>query len=149
MQRPTDFYRVQYKSIDKATGYLDFYSLGYLTLVGGSYRLIYDHLLRALPDMPVERVRMGASQAGTFLVFAVRPGYPEEARKRRIEGVVRLHAIIGKDGSIKKLEVISGEPLLNPAAENAVLQWHYRPATVNGEAVEVDTEVDITFNTNR
>jgi protein TonB len=108
--------------------------------------LIYDHLLRALPDMPVERVLMSTYEAGALLVFAVRPEYPEEARRQGIVGTVRLHAIIGKDGSVKKLDVISGQPLLNAAAQDAVRQWRYRPARLNGEAAEMDTEVDVMFN---
>jgi len=61
-------------------------------------------------------------------------------------GVVRLHAVIARDGTIKALEVVSGDSLLTQAALDAGKQWRYRPTVLNGETVEVDTVVDIIFN---
>ncbi len=68
--------------------------------------------------------------------------------RRHASGAVRLHAIIATDGSVRKVEVVSGEPLLNLAALEAVKQWRYRPATLEGEAVEVDTVIDVLFSLN-
>ena len=68
-----------------------------------------------------------------------RPIYPPLAKQARIQGVVRLNAIIGKDGTIQNLTVASGHPLLVPAALEAVKQWVYKPTLLNGEPVEVVT----------
>jgi protein TonB len=75
--------------------------------------------------------------------------YPPLARQTRISGTVRLHAIIGKDGSVQQLEVLSGHPLLVQAALDAVRQWRYRPTLLNGEPVEVDTTIDVIFSLNQ
>jgi periplasmic protein TonB len=83
------------------------------------------------------------------LVKKVNPEYPKKARKQHLEGTVRLHAIIAKDGSVRNLEVLSGDPLLVDAALKAVRQWRYRPTQVNGSPVEVDTTIDVTFALNK
>jgi protein TonB len=62
---------------------------------------------------------------------------------------VRLHAIIGKDGAITSLEVMSGHPLLQQAALDAVRQWRYQPTLLNGEPVDVDTTIDVIFSLNQ
>jgi len=56
-----------------------------------------------------------------------------------------LAAIIGKDGTIQNLHVISGHPLLSQAALDAVKQWRYKPYVLNGEPVEVDTTIQVNF----
>jgi protein TonB len=78
----------------------------------------------------------------------VQPVYPEEARSTRISGTVRLHVIIGREGRMKSLEIISGHPLLQQAALDAVRQWTYRPTLLNGEPVEIDTTIDVIFSLN-
>jgi protein TonB len=79
------------------------------------------------------------------LINQTRPVYPPLARQARIQGTVKLTAIISKDGSIQKLEVLSGHPLLIPAALQAVKEWRYKPTLLNGEPVEVVTQVDVNF----
>jgi periplasmic protein TonB len=79
------------------------------------------------------------------LINKVVPVYPALAKQARIQGEVRLGAIIGKDGTIQQLRVISGHPLLVPAALEAVKQWRYAPTHLNGEPVEVQTEIDVSF----
>jgi protein TonB len=79
----------------------------------------------------------------------VQPVYPPLARQTRIQGTVKLHAIIAKDGSVQQLEVLSGHPLLVQAALDAVRQWRYKPTLLNGEPVEVDTTVDVIFSLNQ
>lgn len=91
------------------------------------------------------RVRMGENVAAAKLVKKVQPSYPIAAWQGRIQGVVRLHAIIGKDGSVMQLEVISGHPLLLEAALDAVRQWVYQPTLLEGKPVEVDTTIDVIF----
>ena len=68
------------------------------------------------------------------------------ARQARVSGVVRIQAIINKDGKVKKVEVLSGPPLLKQAAIDAVLNWVYSPSILNGTPVESTTTVDIGFS---
>ena len=79
------------------------------------------------------------------LVHRVQPDYPVLARQARIQGQVVLRATISRDGAIANLQVLSGNPMLTPAALNAVRQWRYRPYVLNGEPVEVETEVTVNF----
>jgi protein TonB len=79
------------------------------------------------------------------LVHRVQPEYPTLARQARVQGVVVLRAMISRDGAIENLQVLSGNPLLTPSALNAVRQWRYRPYVLNGEPVEVETEVTVNF----
>jgi protein TonB len=79
------------------------------------------------------------------LINQVRPMYPALARQARVQGTVRLHAIIAKDGTIQQLEVVSGPPLLIQAARDAVLQWRYKPTLLSDEPVEVETYIDVIF----
>jgi protein TonB len=95
-----------------------------------------------------KRVRMGGNVTVKFLKKKVQPHYPEEARANRIQGTVKLHAIIATDGKIKSLELMSGDEILAKAAIEAVRQWEYRTTLFNGEPVEVDTTVDVVFSLN-
>ena len=72
--------------------------------------------------------------------------YPPMARQARVAGVVRIQATIGKDGKVKKVEVLSGPPLLKQAAIDAVQKWVYSPSLLNGVAVESNTDIDVSFN---
>ena len=67
------------------------------------------------------------------------------AKQARIQGTVKFTAIIGKDGTIQNLQLVSGHPLLVAAAQSAVSQWQYRPTLLNGEPVEVVTQIDVNF----
>jgi len=80
------------------------------------------------------------------LVYSVKPEYPEAAKQARIEGVVTVGAIVGKDGKVTRVQAVNGNPLLVPAAITAVKQWLYRPVMVNGEPVEVRTTIEVTFS---
>jgi len=92
-----------------------------------------------------ERVRVSQGVSTGLLVKRVNPEYPPEARRGRIQGTVLMHAIIGKDGDIATLELISGHPALAPAAIEAVKQWKYKPYLLNGKPVEVDTQIQVNF----
>jgi protein TonB len=91
------------------------------------------------------RIKIGGSVQQAKLVRQPHPVYPPLAKQARISGVVKLSAIISKDGTIQKLEVISGHPLLVPSALEAVKQWVYQPTLLNGEPVEVITQIDVNF----
>lgn len=80
------------------------------------------------------------------LVRRVDPTYPAIARTARVQGQVILSAVIGKDGSIQNLRVISGHPLLVGAAVEAVRQWRYRPYILNDDAIEVETQITVNFH---
>ena len=91
------------------------------------------------------RVRVSSGVVSGLLIRKVPPTYPPLARQARIQGVVVLQAQISKDGTIQNLQLISGHPMLAPAAIEAVKQWRYKPYLLNGEPVEVDTQVQVNF----
>jgi protein TonB len=76
----------------------------------------------------------------------VAPVYPAEARAAHVSGMVVLHAIIGRDGTIENLTVISGPEMLRASALDAVRQWTYKPYLLNGEPTEVDTTITVNYN---
>lgn len=92
-----------------------------------------------------KRIRVGGDVQQAKLVKSVQPAYPVLARRARIEGTVRLQAVIAKDGSVQKVEVVSGHAVLVQSAVDAVQQWRYKPTELNGEPVEVVTSVDVVF----
>ncbi len=91
------------------------------------------------------RIQVGGHVEAAKLVFQPKPEYPLLARLARIQGRVRLEAVIGRDGTIEDLKVIGGHPLLVNAALEAVRQWRYQPTLLNGKPVEVETEIDVNF----
>jgi protein TonB len=101
----------------------------------------------AAPVKPqITRVRMGGHVLEAKLIHRVVPAYPAHARLVRASGDVRLSAVIGRDGRIQEINVLSGHPLLIQAAVDAVRQWIYQPTMLNGEPVEVDTVITVMFN---
>ena len=80
-----------------------------------------------------------------YLVHRVQPEYPPLAKSVRIQGEVVLQAVISRNGTIENLQVLSGHPMLVRAAVDAVRQWRYRPYLLNGEAVEVETQITVNF----
>lgn len=89
------------------------------------------------------RLRVDGTAQAANLTWQTRPIYPARARQAKISGVVKFDAIIGTDGTVNQVRVISGHPLLAPAATDAVKQWRYRPAIVNNAPVEVATEIEV------
>jgi protein TonB len=94
------------------------------------------------PDKPV---LIGGDVLAARIVRKVVPVYPPVARQARISGTVQLIGMIAKDGTIRNLQVVSGNPLLVKAALDAVRQWVYRPTLLNGEPVEVIAPIDVIF----
>jgi protein TonB len=90
-------------------------------------------------------MQVGGNVQAAKLLKQVVPAYPQTARQLRISGTVRMLGIIGRDGTIRKLQVLSGHPLLRQAAVDAVSQWVYRPTVLNGQAVEVEAPIDVIF----
>lgn len=100
---------------------------------------------KAEPVTTPKRVHIGGQVQAAKIEKEIEPKYPVIAKSARVQGTVRLKAIIGRDGRVENLSLISGHPLLAPAAINAVKQWVYKPTYLNGNPVEVDTEIDVTF----
>jgi protein TonB len=98
------------------------------------------------PKPKVTRIRLGGNVAKSQLKHKVQPVYPQEARDNRIQGTVRLHAVLSTAGKVQQLELVSGDPVLAKAALEAVRQWEYKPTLLNGEPVEVDTTIDVVFS---
>jgi protein TonB len=99
------------------------------------------------PPEPPRIVRVSELQMAKLL-HRVEPQYPALARQARVSGTVRLEGIIATDGHLRQLTVLSGHPLLAPAALAAVRQWIYAPTVLNGEPVEVIAPIVVTFNLN-
>jgi periplasmic protein TonB len=93
-----------------------------------------------------QRVRVSTGVATGLLIKKVTPNYPQLAKQARIQGTVILQAEISKDGTIQNLQLISGHPMLAPAAIEAVKQWRYKPYLLNGEPVAVETQVQVNFS---
>jgi TonB family protein len=91
-----------------------------------------------------ERVQMSAG-AADIVVTPVKPNYPLLARQMRVQGSVILQALIGKDGIIQNLRVVSGPRILAAAAEDAVRQWHFKPHFEGSEAVETQAKITVNF----
>jgi protein TonB len=98
------------------------------------------------PTAPPDRIKVGGAVQSASLVTKVTPDYPGIAKSAHVSGTVTLRAIISKDGSIEKLEYVSGPPLLMASAIRAVKEWKYRPTMLNGQPVEVDTTVQVVFS---
>ncbi len=120
--------------------------------VGGVLGGVIGGVLSSAPPPPPppkavtpKRIRVGGQVEAAKLIFQPKPEYPPLAKMARIQGTVRLEAIISKDGTIQDLKVLSGHPLLVKAALEAVQRWRYQPTLLNGEPVEVVTEIDVNF----
>jgi TonB family protein len=92
-----------------------------------------------------QRVRVSQGVESRLVASKVQPAYPDDAKAQRIQGTVELKAIIDKQGNVANLQLISGHPVLAPAAIEAVKQWKYRPYLLNGTPVEVETTVTVNF----
>jgi protein TonB len=117
---------------------------------GGSMGGVIGSVLSSTPTVAPhiatpQRVRVSSGVSSGLLIRKVNPTYPPLARQARIQGTVVLQAQISKDGSIENLTLVSGHPMLAPAAIEAVKQWKYKPYLLNGEPVEVDTQVQVNF----
>jgi len=114
--------------------------------MGGVIGGIISSTPMAVPKVATpQRVRVSQGVSQGLLIRKVNPAYPPLARQARIQGSVLLQAEISKSGDIQNLRLISGHPMLAPAAIEAVKQWKYKPYLLNGEPVEVETQVQVNF----
>jgi TonB family protein len=139
-----------------------FYRLWALAYVDGGFRYVGDLKppdFRTAParslvegkstdsaNQDVKRVRQGGSLTAAKLLHKIQPQYPDKARSERLQGTVRLHAVIAADGAIRLLRVQTGYCSLGEAAMKAVQQWRYQPTMFQGMPVEVDTPIDVIFS---
>jgi TonB family protein len=84
-------------------------------------------------------------ESNSYLLERVEPEYPDDARQQHIEGPVVLRALVGTDGAVKELKVISGDPVLIKAAQDAVRQWRFKPHRLKGRPVEFETQITVKF----
>jgi protein TonB len=91
------------------------------------------------------RVRIPPKFAEGLVVKKVPPEYPAEAKRDRIEGAVLVHVVISKAGDVVYSALVSGPPALAPAAIEAVKHWKFKPYLLNGEPIEVDTQIQVNF----
>jgi TonB family protein len=105
---------------------------------------------RAGQDSPLHEgvpqlVRVSARIMQGLLEHKVEPEYPADAKEKHVEGMVVLNVDIDDEGNVGRVELVSGHPMLAPAAMDAVLDWKYRPFALNGVAVPVETTVEVKF----
>ena len=111
----------------------------------GAVTRLLQNAVPPTPKLATQKVRVSSGVAQGLLIRQVKPQYPALAIPARIQGTVVLQAVIGKDGTVQNLRLISGHPMLVQAAMDAVKQWLYKPYYLNGEAVEVDTTINVNF----
>jgi periplasmic protein TonB len=92
-----------------------------------------------------QRVRISQGVTKGLLIHRVEPPYPNLAKAARVQGEVVLKAVINTNGDIQDLQLVSGHPMLVPAAIAAVKQWRYKPYLLNGQPVEVETTITVIF----
>ena len=101
------------------------------------------------PKPKTTSIRVSNGVQSAKLLQQPKPIYPALARSARVSGTVRLQAIIGRDGTIRNLQLVGGPPLLIAAALEAVSRWTYKPTLLNNEPVEVFTEIEVNFTLNQ
>jgi protein TonB len=115
-------------------------------IMGGVLGGIVSSAPTAIPKAATpKRITVSQGVQTGLLIRKVQPAYPPLAKQARISGSVVLQAVIGKDGTIQNLKAVSGHPMLIQSALDAVRQWKYKPYFLNGEPVEVDTQVTVNF----
>jgi protein TonB len=131
--------------------------------VPGGIPNIFNEVVRTVPAVPPveagpasaksvpvapKQVTVGGRVKMARLIHRVEPRYPPLARQMRVSGTVELVGIIAVDGRIRELKLLSGNPLLAPAALDAVRQWVYEPTLLNGEPVELIATISVIFRLN-
>ena len=92
-----------------------------------------------------DRVRVSQGVSQGLVLQMVKPQYPATARAMHLQGAVLLDALIGKDGAVKNLKTVKGHPVLAKSALDAVKLWRYKPYLLNGQPVEVETQITVNF----
>jgi TonB family protein len=101
--------------------------------------------IRIPPELSLRKLPQGGALQIGRLISRVEPVYPEDAKRQSVEGAVKLHVVVGRDGSIESLESVSGPSLLVKAALSAVREWHYAQTLLAGQPVETEQDIMIKF----
>jgi TonB family protein len=131
----------------------------YFAYVDGGFRYVGDlYVTMPVPKKPAAgsgsppaptnstpQIRISGNVTAAQLIHNVTPNYPQEAKSRHISGDVKIHAVIGKDGQINEMDLVEGVCALSVPALDAVKNWRYKPTTLNGLPVEVDTTITVVF----
>ena len=99
----------------------------------------------ALPTARLTTLKISQGVSQGLLIKRVQPRYPQNALAMRLQGAVQMQATINKEGNISNLKVLSGDAVLARAASDAVRQWRYKPYYLNGEPVEIETQITVNF----
>jgi outer membrane biosynthesis protein TonB len=101
--------------------------------------------IRVPPELKSQSSRLGTSLQIGQLISRVEPAFPEEIRRQRIEGTVKLHAVIGRDGAVQSAALISGPPLLAPLAISAIREWRFKQTLLGGQPIETEEDITVVF----
>jgi len=101
--------------------------------------------IRIPPDISSQKASRGSSLQIGRATSRVEPVYPEEAKRQGVEGTVKLHVVVGRDGTVQSAEPISGPTLLAKAASSAIREWHYAQTLLAGQPVETEQDVVVNF----
>jgi len=151
LKEPVVFYSANWRTSPDSPGI----PIRYFVFVDNAFRFIDSGVLLTLSSFNrpehsgrfavPKRVRVGAAVIAAMVTNKVAPYYPPEAKEQRIQGTVRLQALIAEDGAVQELDWMEGDPILAEAAIAAVRQWRYRPMLIKGVQVEVQSTVDVVF----
>jgi TonB family protein len=137
MQTPIPLYVASGSSAKQQFGA----AIGYFFYVDGAFRFVPTQVLQALSTAPPLRIRVGGNVQKSKLLTRIDPSYPAT----NAQGSVVLHVVLAVDGSVSEIAVVNGDPVLAKAAVDAVRRWHYRPTTLNGSPVEIETIIKVEF----
>jgi protein TonB len=115
-----------------------------LSVLGGGQEPKNETAPPSKVELP-KRVRVSEDVMRTLILKKVAPSYPEEARKKHIQGSVVMKAIINHQGDVQDITVVSGDSLFVPAAVAAAKQWKYKPYLIQGQPVEIETQIMMYF----
>jgi TonB family protein len=101
--------------------------------------------IRVPPELKSQSSRLGTSLQIGQLITRVEPVYSEDVRKQRIEGTVKLHAIIARDGAVQSVGLMSGPPLLASLAMDAIRKWHFNQTLLGGQPIETEEDITVVF----
>jgi len=101
--------------------------------------------IRVPAELKSQSSKLGTSLQIGQLISRVAPTYPEDMRRQRMEGTVKLHAVIGKDGVVQTVTLVNGPAMLAAPAINAILEWRYKPTLFGGQAIETEEDITVAF----
>ena len=101
--------------------------------------------IRVPAELKSQSSKIGTTLQIGQLISRVTPPYPEDLRRQRMEGTVKLHAVVGKDGAVQSVKLVSGQAILAAPAINAIVAWRYNPTLFGGQAIETEQDITVVF----